>query len=175
MRRAPAKPGIARGSRRHRGLRVLAGGPLAGVLVAGLLGAGPVLAEEAPSGGPAAAEEPGAGAEASGIPDGAARYRMEPRPSGGVWRLDTRTGEVCVFGFPGSQPGAAVLNAGCSVPMGTEDGERNGRFELAPRPGGEIWRLDRLTGRLCIFSYRPGQPSPIVVEGCSRDEEQRGL
>lgn len=173
MRRAPAKPGIAREGRCRRGLRALAG-----VLMSGLLGAGPVFAEEAPSGGQAAVERPGDGAEASGapgIPDGAARYRMEPRPSGGVWRLDTRTGEVCVFGFPGSQPGAAVLNAGCSVPMGTEDGERNGRFELAPRPGGEIWRLDRLTGRLCIFSYRPGQPSPIVVEGCSRDEEQRGL
>lgn len=114
-------------------------------------------------GAPAAAEEPLAEAE---------RYAIVPR-GGVVWRLDTATGELCVFDLPGTR--RTVLNAGCAAQMEPGDSADLKRFALAGRSGDQVWRLDSRTGRVCVFAYRPVFPDSSVVQiGCSSPPESRG-
>lgn len=107
------------------------------------------------------------------LPDEDRRYAVAPASGKALWRLDTRTGELCVFEFTGSQPGGAVLNAGCAGAEEAVGGVE--RYALVPRGGGEAWRLDSRTGRVCVFAYRPVFPSsPVAEYGCSAHEEIEG-
>ncbi|MDX1649905.1 MAG: hypothetical protein R3263_08630, partial [Myxococcota bacterium] len=110
----------------------------AGVLrrLPAILAAGLALAVAAP-----AAAQQGGDAEEE-------RYAMAPASGRALWRLDTRTGELCVFEFTGSQPGGAVLNAGCAAGGGEAGGIK--RYALSPRGGGEVWRLDSRSGTVCV-------------------------
>lgn len=130
-------------------------------LALGQGGASAGFAQEEGTGRGEAGEEPGG-------------YELVMRSAGGAWRLDTRTGQVCLFEFPASRPGATVLNAGCFPPKAGEEGGptgRPGRYEAAPHAKGDLWRLDTATGRVCLFAYVPVHTTaPVVLQGCSSEE-----